>query len=250
MMPVYNTDSTPFEMTIRPGETMKKLSTKIAMWLQCALLIGATAGPGVAGAEDVQAPASQRIEKALPQDCSTESNTLVKTRADSGDTQAQHLMGMKAYLGACEDRDLDTAVFYLSKSAAKFFPPSMFHLATVLQLRGGARDADLLQLFRGAAERGFAKAEMNVLLYYVDKKSKVYDIAEAYAWHSFCAPHDRFCDWPQISEALSHMSKSEKEKGEILKTSLFEKMKSVERFDDIFCCAGTRAGSSSGFGWR
>lgn len=227
---------------------MKILSSKIAMWLQGALLIGAIADPGVAGAEDTQAATGQRIEQTLPQDCSTESHIRVKTLADGGDTQAQHLMGIKAYLGACEDRDLDTATLYLSKSAAKSFPPSMFHLAGVLQLRGGTSDADLLQLFRGAAERGFAKAEMNVLLYYIDKKSKVYDIAEAYAWHSFCAPHGTFCDWPQINEALSHISKSDKERGEILKTRLFEKMKSVKEIDDIFCCVGTRVGSSSGFG--
>lgn len=225
---------------------MRTIWTKAAICLQFVFLTAFIAAPSVAEPENAPSLANQPVAEALPQDCSSESRTLVKSRADNGHINAQHLMGMQAYLGACSDRNLDTAIFYLSKSAAQYFPPSMFHLASVLQLRENTSDTELLRLFRGAAERGFAKAEFNVVAYYMDKDSEVYNIAEAYAWHSFCAPHDTFCRWPEFDEALSHMSKSDRAKGEVLKARLFEKMKSVEKVKDILCCPGAQIGSRLG----
>ena len=225
---------------------MKMHKSMLIVLLQLALLSACSSSASRSGAADKVLAASQVTAVVLPQDCSAESHMLVKERADGGDMHAQHLMGIKALYGVCDDPSLDVAIFYLSKSAKQFFPPSMFHLATALQLGGITSDGELLYLFRGAAERGFSKAEYNVVAYYLDIHSPVHDIAQGYAWHAFCAPHDFFCSMDEFDRRLSRMSKIELARGELLKAKLFEKMKTVEKMSDVFCCRGTSFGAGMG----
>jgi TPR repeat protein len=222
---------------------MKLFQTTSAIGASIVLLAGLFAGCAWTETKDVQPALSQLFDQALPQGCGPEARAEVMARANAGDMKAQHLIGMQAYLGTCNkarESNRKETIFYLSKSAAQFYPPSMFHLAENLGFEENLSyqtNVKRFHLYLGAAERGFHKAEFNVAMYYFDQRSVMHNDPQAYAWLSQCALHDRaFCRDEYIAAVRARMNKQDMEKAEQLKVRLLEKMKAVPKFEDVFCC--------------
>ncbi|MEO6920638.1 MAG: hypothetical protein ABI171_16785 [Collimonas sp.] len=200
------------------------------------------------GSASVETEASMPVARELsaqplPTACTKEARATVKLRADEGDKMAQFLMGLRFFRGVCESPregdDEKEAVYYLSKSAAQFHPPSMYLLTLTHGYLEGKHEEDALRLLRGAAERGFRKAEWDVGRHYAFGKKSIRNNPEAYAWLSLAALHDpAFRDMidPQITEVKARMSKRDMAKAEQLKDQLLEKMKLVPKYSDDLCC--------------
>lgn len=165
---------------------MKLFQNLSRLGVSTMLLFSLFSGYARAGKNYVQPALRELVVQDIPRGCDPEAREKLLARANAGDVKAQHLIGMQAYLAACdenEDSNRKEAIYYLSKSAAQFYPPSMFHLAENLFEENNSHSVDVerFHLYLGAAERGFHKAEFNVAMYYFYQKSVVHDDPQAFA---------------------------------------------------------------------
>lgn len=109
---------------------------------------------------------------------------LYRTRAESGDAEAQYRMGMMLRFGWGVDKDIDGAVKQLRGAAERQHPLAQAELGTLYRLGRGVKEdpVEAARLLRAAAAAGVGMAQLSIGRMYRDGHGVPKDYVEAYAW--------------------------------------------------------------------
>jgi len=179
--------------------------------------------------------AYQAAAQPLPQDCSSESQAIVRAGVDAGDKKSQYVLGSQLSSAKCGKKDPKAGFELLGKSAGQGYAPSL-HLVGVIYRREG-RIADAVPFFFGAAKQGFRLAEVDLGFAHGAKSSPVQNDPVAYAWFSLAFVHEQKPELRnflenQLVTIYSRMSDADRVKADELKTRMLSDFGDLPRFND------------------
>jgi hypothetical protein len=87
-----------------------------------------------------------------------------------------------------------------------------------------------------AAERGFARAQADLVHWYADPKGKMYSMADSYAWIQVCAGRELFCQPDSVKPILDRMSQKDRAAGEKIAQRILAALRRYPKEEDVPLC--------------
>lgn len=151
--------------------------------------------------------------------------------SDAGDIRASYQLATRLLRPSADEHARDKARVQLKRGAAKKHPRSLYFLNMV---GDGSKHPERLVI--EAAERGFARAQADLVHRYADPKGKMYSMADSYAWIKVCAGRELFCEADSVKPILDRLSAKDKAAGEKIAERIQAGLQRYPKEEDVPLC--------------
>ena len=159
----------------------------------------------------------------------------LEKQSNAGDIRASHVLGLMHFGDRYDFQSHKSAEPYFRKGADQHYPPSLYWYWAAVSVEGKDDERHFPQLLQ-AAQRGYIRAQLNLVVVYASPKSHNHDRVAAYAWLTLCKELDASCRDYADEELIPNLTEREKEAGNLLKREIIEKRKSYPAFVEYSNC--------------
>lgn len=161
--------------------------------------------------------------------------TELEKQSNAGDVSASQVLGLIHFGDRYDERSYKNSEPYFKKGAEQHYPPSLYWYWMALTVEGKDNGRHFPLLLE-AAQRGYIRAQLDLINNYAAPKSRNHNRVAAYAWLTICKELDASCRDFTDEQWLPNLTEREKEAGNRLRQEIIEKRKSYPVFVDYRNC--------------
>lgn len=159
----------------------------------------------------------------------------LEKQSRAGDIAAAHVLGLMHFGDRYDAHFNKSAEPYFRKGADQLYPPSLYWYWTALTVEGKDNERHFPLLLE-AAQRGYVRAQLDLVFAYANPTSRHHDRVAAYAWLTLCKQLDASCRDYTDEQLIPELTDHEKDAGNLLNRDIIEKRKSYPTFVEYSNC--------------
>jgi hypothetical protein len=167
--------------------------------------------------------------------CVTTPAAELEKQSSAGDAGASHVLGLMHFGDRYDFQFYKSAKPYFRKGADQHYPPSLYWYWAAVAVDGKDNERHFPMLLQ-AAQRGYIRAQLDLVSTYASPKSHNYNRVAAYAWLTLCKELDASCRDFTDEQLIPNLTEREKEAGNLLKQEIIEKRRTYPKFVEYSNC--------------
>lgn len=167
--------------------------------------------------------------------CVTTPAAELERQSNAGDIRAAHVLGLMHFGDRYDSQFNKSAEPYFRKGADQHYPPSLYWYWTTVTVDGKDNERHFPLLLE-AAQRGYIRAQLDLIFAYASPESHHHDRVAAYGWLTLCKELDASCRDYTDEQLIPDLTQREKEAGNLLMREIIEKRKNYPTFVEYSNC--------------